>query len=160
VDDSIKRRAIALWNEALQHQMRGEFEDAIALYTKSIELCPTAEAHTYRGWTYSMLGRVDEAIAECKRAIAVDPSFGNPYNDIGAYLIAKGEFDAAIEWLEKAQRAPRYEPRHYPHMNLGRVYAAKGMVKQAIAEFEQALSFAPDDPTCRDAIFRLQAMLN
>ena len=31
------------------------------------------------------------------------PTFGNPYNDIGAYLIAKGELDEAIEWLEKAK---------------------------------------------------------
>jgi tetratricopeptide (TPR) repeat protein len=161
VDDLfIKQRALELWTEALQHQSRGDFEQAIALYTRSIELCPTAEAYTFRGWALSMLGRIDEAIAECKRAIEVDPSFGNPYNDIGAYLIAKGEFDAAIEWLEKATRAPRYEPRHFPHMNLGRVYAAKGMIKRAIAEFEQALKFAPDDSTCREALGRLRAMLN
>ena len=82
------------------------------------------------------------------RAIEVDPAFGNPYNDIGAYLIAKGELDEAIQWLEKAKLAPRYDPRHYPFMNLGRIYAAKGMVKRAIEEFEGALAFAPGDPTC------------
>jgi Tfp pilus assembly protein PilF len=161
VDDLfVKQRALELWNEALKHHTRGEFEQAIALYTRSIELWPTAEAYTFRGWAYSMLGRTDEAIEECKRAIEADPTFGNPYNDIGAYLIAKGEFDEAIEWLEKAKHAPRYEPRHYPHMNLGRIYAVKGMVKRAIAEFEQALRFAPDEPVCREAISRLRAMLN
>src|SRR5207253_8419965 len=39
---------------------------------------------------------------ECKKAIAVDPTFGNPYNDIGAYLIERGEHAQAIPWLEKA----------------------------------------------------------
>ena len=91
---------------------------------------PTAEAYTFRGWAYQSFGRTDDAIEECKRAIQVDPDFGNPYNDIGAYLIAKGELDEAIEWLEKAKLAPKYEPRHFPFMNLGRLYAQKGMVHE------------------------------
>jgi Tfp pilus assembly protein PilF len=106
------------------------------------------------------MGRIDDAIAECRRAIEVDPAFGNPYNDIGAYLIAKGELDEAIPWLEKAKTAPRYDPRHYPFMNLGRIYAAKGMVKRAIEEFEGALAFAPGDPTCASMLAQLRALLN
>jgi len=76
------------------------------------------------------------------------------------YLIAKGELDEAIQWLEKAKTAPRYDPRHYPFMNLGRIYAAKGMVKRAIDEFEGALAFAPGDPTCLSALAQLRALLN
>ena len=59
---------------------------------------------------------------ESKGRGQVDQTFGNPYNDIGSYLVKKGEFDEAIEWLEKAKTAPRYEPRHFPYMNLGRIY--------------------------------------
>ncbi len=106
------------------------------------------------------MGRIDDAIAECHRAIEVDPSFGNPYNDIGAYLIAKGELDEAVPWLEKAKTAPRYDPRHFPFMNLGRIYAAKGMVKRAIDEFEGALALAPGDPGCESALQQLRALLN
>ncbi|HVN63459.1 MAG TPA: tetratricopeptide repeat protein [Candidatus Binataceae bacterium] len=155
-----KKRAAELWNAALRFQMTGDLDRAVALYTESIESFPTAEAYTYRGWAYEMMGRLDAAIAECHHAIAADPSFGNPYNDIGAYLIAKGELDAAIEWLEKAKAAPRYEPRHYPSMNLGRIYAAKGMVKRAIEEFTGALARAPGDPTCESALAQLRALLN
>ncbi len=155
-----RQRALELWNEGVRHHMQGDFEKAIALYTRSIELCPTAEAYTFRGWAYNFLGRVDDAILECRRAIEVDPEFGNPYNDIGAYLIAKGELDEAIGWLERAKRAPRYEPRHFPYMNLGRLYAAKGMVLQAIREFEQALELQPGEPACEAFLARLRAMLN
>src|SRR5258706_13980820 len=97
-----------------KHHLRGDLERAIELYTKSLDLYPTAEAYTFRGWAYSVQGRVDEAIEECKRAIATDPTFGNPYNDIGSYLVAKGELDEAIEWLEKAKTAPRSDRRHFP----------------------------------------------
>ena len=57
----------------------------------------------------------------------MDPDFGNPYNDIGAYLIQMGRLDEAIPWLEKATRAPRYEAPHFPRFNLGRAYVAKQM---------------------------------
>lgn len=155
-----KARALELWSEALRHHMEKQLDSAIDLYTKSIAVFPTAEAYTFRGWAYEGLGRIDDAIAECRRAIEVDPSFGNPYNDIGAYLIAKGELDEAIGWLEKAKQAPRYDPRHFPFMNLGRIYAAKAMVKRAIEEFEGALRIAPGEPTCHSALKQLRALLN
>src|SRR5260370_4781927 len=99
---------------------------------------------------------------ECKykKAIAVDQTFGNPYNDIGSYLFKMGKLDEAIEWLEKAKKAPRYEPRHFPYLNLGRIYAQKGMVLRAIEEFERALEFQPDEPTCVTALRQLPATLN
>ena len=130
------------FQQGYEAHMQGRLEEAAAHYQRSIALHPTAEAHTFLGWVYSHQGRPEDAIAQCKIAISVDPEFGNPYNDIGAYLIGKGELDEAIEWLEKAKRAPRYEPRHFPFMNLGRLYAQKGMVLMAIAEFEEALRLA------------------
>jgi Tfp pilus assembly protein PilF len=159
-DQALKQRALELWNEGVQHHMHGDFEGAISLYTESIEVHPTAEAYTFRGWAYNFLGRVDDAIGECKKAIEIDPGFGNPYNDIGAYLIAKGELDEAVPWLERAKQAPRYEPRHFPFMNLGRLYAAKGMLQQAIREFERALELQPGEPTCEAFVARLRAALN
>ena len=107
---------------AFQAQMSGDFAAAIDLYQRSIAAFPTAEAHTFLGWTYSFQGRLEEAIAECQNAIAVDPTFGNPYNDIGAYLIEMGRLDEAIPWLERATRAPRYESPEFPRFNLGRIY--------------------------------------
>lgn len=159
-DLALRQRALELWNRGVEHHMRGDFDGAIALYSRSIEVCPTAEAYTFRGWAYNFLGRVDDAIRECKKAIEVDPGFGNPYNDIGAYLIAKGELDEAVQWLEQAKQAPRYEPRHFPYMNAGRLYAAKGMMQQAIREFERALELQPGEPTCEAFLARLRAMLN
>ena len=131
-------RALRLLEKAYERQRAGKLDQAIQLYKASIEQCPTAEAHTYLGWTYSFLGRYDDAIDQCKIAITVDPQFGNPYNDIGSYLIQKGQLDEAIPWLELAKKAPRYEPRHFPYLNLFRVYAKMGLLDAAQREFEQA----------------------
>ena len=128
-----RKLAWEIFQQAYQSQMDGELDRAAELYRTSIEIFPTAEAHTFLGWTYHYQGKVEEAIAECKRAIEVDPDFGNPYNDIGAYLISLGRHDEAISWLEQAIKAPRYDPRHFPHFNLGRVYYAKGQFNRARA---------------------------
>jgi Tfp pilus assembly protein PilF len=159
-NERLKSHATSLWQEAYRAHMERDLERAVELYTKSIELSPSAEAYTFRGWAYNHMGRTDDAIAECRKAIEIDPDFGNPYNDIGAYLMAKGELDEAIEWFERAKKAPRYEPRHYPFMNLGRVYATKGMVRRAIEEFEGALRFEPDHPFCLRALAELRGLLN
>ncbi len=137
IDQKIDR-AVQILQKAYERQRAGDLQEAIRLYKASIEQHPTAEAHTYLGWTYSFQGRFDEAIEQCKIAITVDPRFGNPYNDIGSYLIQKGQLDQAIPWLELAKKAPRYEPRHFPYLNLFRVYLKLGQLDAAQREFEQA----------------------
>jgi Tfp pilus assembly protein PilF len=148
------------FEQAYEHQMKGELAEAEQLYKKSIAAHPTAEAYTFLGWTYSFMGRLDDAIAECHRAIEVDPDFGNPYNDIGAYLIERGEIDAAIPWLEKATRAPRYESYFFPHYNLGRVYERKRQWAMALRCYQSALAYNPDYQLARAALQRLRAMMN
>ena len=140
--------------------MAGDYDRAVELYRGSLALHPTAEAHTFLGWTYHFQGKIDDAIAECKRAIEVDPDFGNPYNDIGAYLIDLGRHDEAIPWLEAAIAAKRYEPRHFPYFNLGRVYLAKGMITRARELFQKSLEIEPRYTLARQAIERVRRMMN
>jgi tetratricopeptide (TPR) repeat protein len=153
------RRAQHLFAEGYALQMAGKLEAAVARYQESLAAHPTAEAHTFLGWTYSFQDRLDDAIAECKKAIAVDPAFGNPYNDIGSYLLKQGKLDEAIPWLERAITAERYEPRHFPHCNLGRIYWAKGLLNQAISEFERALELDPDSKFAQGALSAVRNQL-
>ena len=138
---------VLLANKLLQHGSAlhsiGLFNQAIYFFRRSITVHPTAEAHTYLGWSLSHLRRVNDAIAECKKAIRLDPEFGNPYNDIGDYLLEQGKTNRAIPWLRKAMRATRYCCYQFPHFNLGRIYAQQGNLDGAMQEFKKALSFDP-----------------
>src|ERR1700740_1604014 len=154
-----EERAMELIKEALDRQTAGELDKAIGLYKESIALFPTADAHTYLGWTYSFQGKINEAIAQCETAIKIDPDFGNPYNDIGVYLMQQQKPDDAIPWLEKAKLAKRYEPRHFPYLNLGRVYLAKGMIQKALEEFRGALERNPGDSDVAELIEQLETKL-
>ena len=142
-DEITRQKAMVLFERAYRRQMNGEFADAIMLYKRSIATHPTAEAYTFLGWTYSLINRPEEAIAMCRKAIAVDPTFGNPYNDIGAYLIEMGRWQEAIPWLEKATLAPRYEAPQFPYVNLGRVYEHLGRYRTALSCYDQALEIDP-----------------
>lgn len=157
---SAKREALALFQEAYEAQMRGDFDEAVDRYEQSIAIYPTAEAHTFLGWTYSFMNMTDEAIAECHRAIEVDPDFGNPYNDIGAYLIEKGDYHNAVVWLERAMKASRYEAYFYPHFNLGRVYEAKGRLFEALGKYKAAIDLNPRYALAIRAFRKLQSRLN
>jgi tetratricopeptide (TPR) repeat protein len=155
-----KQEALDLFKAAYEAQMRGELDEAADLYKQSIGAYPTAEAHTFLGWTYSFMGLLDEAIAECLLAIGVDPDFGNPYNDIGAYLIEKGDTNGAIEWLARAQKAARYESYFYPHFNMGRVYEAKNRLFDALREYKAAIDLNPNYTLAVRSFRKLQSRLN
>jgi Tfp pilus assembly protein PilF len=155
-----KAQAQQRFEEAYRAQMDGDFHRAVELYRGSIALYPTAEAHTFLGWTFHFQGKIEEAIEECKRAIQIDPDFGNPYNDIGSYLIQLGRYDEAIPWLEQAIGAKRYEPRHFPYYNLGRAYLAKGSINRARELFMQSLEIEPRYTLARHGLESVRRMVN
>jgi len=155
-----EKHASQRFQEAFAAQMSGDYERAAELYLASLALHPTAEAYTFLGWTYHFQGKIEDAITECKRAIEIDPDFGNPYNDIGVYLIDLGRPDEAIPWLERAMTAKRYEPRHFPYFNLGRVYLAKGMINRARELFQKSLAIEPRYTLARQALESVRRMVN
>lgn len=149
-------RARDLFDLAYKQHMAGELDDAITLYQQSIEVHPTAEAHTYLGWVYGMQRRYEDAISECMQAIALDDGFGNPYNDIGSYLIELDRWDEAEVWLERAMNAPRYANRALPHINMARIRTQQGDLIGALREYKLAWT---EDHSQLQALHAYQTLL-
>ncbi|HUQ31114.1 MAG TPA: tetratricopeptide repeat protein [Pyrinomonadaceae bacterium] len=160
VSSGPQREAVELFRRAFEAQQVEDYAEAIELYLRSIALFPTAEAHTFLGWVYSFQGRYDEAIEECLEAIRVDDTLGNPYNDIGSYLVAKGDLYNSVKWFKRALSATRYESYAYPHMNLGSVYEKRGRLLEAARHYGLALEQAPGYTQAAIALRKLQAKLN
>ena len=151
--------AARCFQEGYAAHMSGRLDDAKEWYARSIAVSPTAEAHTFLGWALSAQGRLDDAIAQCHLAISVDPEFGNPYNDIGAYLVEQGRLDEAVPWLERAKRASRYEPRHFPYFNLARIYIAQQKLLDAMTELRGALTVEPGYGPAKEQLVRVHRLL-
>ncbi len=158
--EKLKAEALRLLRMAYELQMTGHLEQAVAYYKRSLEVEPTAEAFTFLGWTYSMLGKFEEAIVECKRAITCDPNYGNPHNDIGVYLMQQGKLEEAVTWLKQAMQALRYDHPEFPHVNMATIHEMKGLWPLALQSYERALALRPNYKVAKEGIRRLRANLN
>lgn len=156
----LARRAKQTYQHAYLCQMQGAVDEAIELYKQSLAFYPTPEAHTFLGWALSFQGRYEEAIAACERAIELDPEFGNPHNDIGAYLIELGRWQDALPHLLRALQAERYECYHYAHFNLGRVYEEAGDLEGARRHYAEALRLAPGYHLASQALRQIEGRFN
>ena len=143
------------FHRAYRRQMEGDFATAIRDYKISIRIFPTCEAHTFLAWVDSFLKLYELAIEECQLAIKVDPDFGNPYNDIGVYLMELERPEEAIPWLRKAAAARRYDARVYAYFNLGRANERIGDLASAAEAYRAAIGV---DPSYSQALHALQRL--
>ena len=122
-----------------------DFARANREFQRAIELNPNyATGHQqYGNNTLSALGRVDEAIAEGKRAVELDPLSLVINADLGMNYYYARRYDEAISQLRKTlEMDPGY---YYAHVNLGQVLAAKRAFGEAILEYQKACALN-DDP--------------
>jgi tetratricopeptide (TPR) repeat protein len=161
-DDQIEvwQQAVESFYQANRLQRQGDWAGAIRAFRHSIHLYPTPEAYTHLGWVYSLLHLYDDAISACRQALELDPGFGNPANDIGAYLIELNRHREALPWLEQALAAPRFEGRAQAYVNRGRVYEALGDWLTAAENYQTALDLAADNQPARKALHNIRSRLN
>jgi TolB-like protein/Flp pilus assembly protein TadD len=117
---------------------------SIAEFQRAVALNPNyATAHQLHGnHPLAALGRFDEAIAEGKRAIELDPLSPIINSDLGETLYLARRYDEAIAQLRKAVEI---DPTFwYAHEALGVALQLKGDVQAAIAQYEKAQQLSDD----------------
>ena len=56
---------------------------------------------------------------------------------------SSSQFSKKPGWFEKATMAKRYDSKHFPYLNLARVYLKKGDMMKAVENFGKALELNP-----------------
>ena len=107
-------------------------------YKRAIELKPNdADAHHwYSNDILAALGRFDEAIAEGKRSVELDPLSIVINADLGETFYYAKRYDESVTQLRKTLEID--PTSFYTHYNLGIALQAKGDLPGAIAEYEKA----------------------
>jgi lipoprotein NlpI/Leu/Phe-tRNA-protein transferase len=120
----------------------GQLDEAIAAYTKAIELNPkNAMVFSNRGNVYNYKGLWDMAIRDYDKAIELDPKNAVTFNNRGTVYSDKGLWDMAIRDYDKAiELDPKYAGSF---SNRGNVYREKGLWDMAIRDHDKAIELDP-----------------
>jgi non-specific serine/threonine protein kinase len=99
-------------------------------------------AHQWYTVSFIARGHFDEALGENKRVLDIDPlSLMGNYQTATIHFYAK-HYDQAIEECNKTVEMDAGFPLTYNI--LGRAYAAKGMYREALSEYERAWALTPN----------------
>jgi tetratricopeptide (TPR) repeat protein len=102
-----------------------------------------AQPHFRLGIVYGDRGLRDQAIAEYRTAIAIDPGYPKSYLNLGALLAEAGRDDEAVEAFRQAVALdPRYAAAR---VNMAMAYEGRGDYDAALAQTDTVLAFEPEN---------------
>lgn len=145
------QRAEAEYQAGMKWMRPGHYQEAVAQFTRSIQIHELAAAYLERGFANRFLGHADQAAADLEKAAQMDPGSARAYSGLGSLYRDRGESQRAIEQYTKSiQISPNVDA----FFERGQLYEALGEHQKAIDDFTQAIDRIRDAPY----IYRARAM--
>jgi len=121
----------------------GMYADVKTLWQTTIRLNPECwMAYNNLGLIHRQEGKMDEAMAQFQKALAINLGNAETHNNLGSALLQQGQVDEAMAQFRKAlEIKPDYAASYN---NLGNALLQKGRVDEAISHFQHALQIEPD----------------
>jgi len=127
--------ASAHFNLAVSFARAGDLAEAESHYRQALPGRATAETHNGLGYVLAHQGRADEAIAEFRTAIDIDPKFTPAYNNLAAALEQQGKLEEAAEYYRGSLAE---KPTAGGYKALGAVLRKLGKMDEAADQFSKA----------------------
>jgi TolB-like protein/class 3 adenylate cyclase/Flp pilus assembly protein TadD len=120
-------------------------KEAVRLASRAAELDDNDPwAHLALGWAAFLLRRSQDAMAEFKRALDINPNFAAAHGHLGNALACDGQADAAIPHLEQALRMSPHDPQNiFVYTALAVAYYLNGNYSEAISFGHKAVQQRP-----------------
>ncbi len=110
-----------------------------------------ADAHYNLGLLLAQMGRLDEGVAELRKAIAYGPQNGDAYNALGLALMER-KIDESIALFQKAiELKPKFVEAEF---NLALAYHRKFGTDREIAQLGRVLALDPGNLVARNILTR------
>jgi protein O-mannosyl-transferase len=123
-------------------QVRGEAQESLAYYRKSVQVQPNKEAYYNLAKALAFQGQTDEAIRTYGEALRLRPDYAAIYVDLGTIRFSQGQIDEALRDFRKAVELSH--GRAYPHWCLAATLQRAGRTQEAITHYREALRADPD----------------
>lgn len=95
-------------------------------------------------------GRFDEAIPHLEKSIRMNPTYADPYFNLGVAYYRKGDREEALHYYREALRI---EPRNTARrIVLGKVLEEIGRRNEAMEAYQEVLRIEPDNKKARDLL--------
>ena len=119
------------------------WKNNFSLWLDTVEKSPDSiPALGNLGIAYGKRGLWDQAAAEFKKSIKIDPNYAKSHFNLGDAYSDRNLWDKAIiKYKEAIKINPNYSRAHF---KLGNAYFAKGLVDQAIIEYKKTIEIRPD----------------
>jgi Tfp pilus assembly protein PilF len=119
-------------------------QKAFVSFQKAVQLNPgNKEARYGLGHIYFLQGKLPQAEAEFKAAVAIDDSYSEAHNYLGLVLAEQNRWDDAIKSYRRALANPLYATPDKARVNLGIALSHQGDLQGAMEMFEDALTVNP-----------------
>lgn len=151
------------YHEGVNYAAKGKFKKAKEKFEKALKVDPSFEdasralevienvtdrkiakksaIHFFKGVVYEGESQWDKAIAECSKAIELNPRFAYAYANRGVIYERKGQYDKAIfDHTETIKVKPRFA---LAYNNRAKAYQKKGQYDKAIADLSKAVELNP-----------------
>jgi len=139
------------------HYRNGNYTAAIESVTRELELHPqrmACEAYQLIGMAQFRLGRIEDAVATLRRAIAADPDYGKSYSRLGQVFYELGRYAEAETYY---RRALEIMPDYLPAIQaLGHTYRKLGRPADAAHWYGEGLARNDFDPVSTTALAELE----
>lgn len=135
--------AIAVYLGADGYLRRGEYDSAIAGFSRAIDLNRMLTiAYYQRGNIFELAkNNNSNAIADYKSAIQINPRYARAYLNLGNIYHNRGNLETAVGYYSDAIKADsQYSQAYY---NRGNIYFEQGEYDKAILEYDQAIQIRP-----------------
>jgi Tfp pilus assembly protein PilF len=130
---------------AVQAQRAGDPRAALLEIEKAVEKDPEdAQARNFHGLVLHLhFNKLDPAIEEYRKAIALDPNYSEAKLNLGAALMAAGRYREALAPLDEARRDLVFHDAHLAEGNYGWCQYQLGDEAAAIEHLTAAVNMQP-----------------
>jgi tetratricopeptide (TPR) repeat protein len=119
-----------------------QYDCAIKLYSRVIQLAPDSEVLDARGNAFLQTGAYDRALADYMEAIRLDPNYAQAFIDRGAAYYMKGDFEKAVADSSEAIRLNTTNSAAFS--NRAAAYSKLKREDLALVDDNEAIRRSPD----------------
>ena len=139
------QEAVAHYKLGVGYYSENKIQQSFVEFQRAYELNPNnKEVLNAIGVIYLLhFDEVPKAIEFFQKAVKVDPTYSEAYNNLGAAHEKLGQFDAAVPYYKKALANLLYTTPENSFINMGRAYYRMGRYDDAVLAYKEAIKRAP-----------------